>query len=366
MTAGIAGALAVSLTGCGDSSGVSPQQKSIQSDRVNKVQMYDKITKLVDEELIKELESGRSYSDIIRDVSEDNQITEEQIFDIITPNMEKYRNQDNGLTIDNEEFEKDMDFVLNLMSKKFEFSNPLIDQEVIDSLTKKIMLEGIRNKLELPEFEVDLINKMYGFSTLYQIKQFDVEKINIKEEIRNITKKFIEDKTVENHVSINKYDRVDFMNIVSLFRDHNDMKSVIEYTNEQIEDLKSDFRNLDENDAEERLEKKKIYEYVKILENFVKVVINMGLEEKMEQKLEVENEMGNGQGMAMSSSGSSESTTHTSNSGFIAGYLLGNMNNSSTSMRSYSPNKNYRTSVSRNSGMRSFSKSSGARSSMGG
>lgn len=254
--------------------------KNIMRDKSNSVKMFQEITELVDNKLKEEVKSGASYRDIMRN---NKDLTDAQFFEIIKPKMKNYLKfgEDNKIKIDKSEYENDNQFVIDLMKTKLDIKSTAINEKDFDLIVEKSMFNRLKSNQKLIPFQIEVLNNIYGLTTLYNQEKFNINEIDIEKKITELKIKYLYNGNYKGKGYVRDADRLDFFNVSGLFESTNSVitnhkrtdhkenfEDAMKKVNKKIKYLKDEIKDFKDSNKD-----KKVYiDHLKEVESFKEVL----------------------------------------------------------------------------------------------
>lgn len=276
---------------------------------INKYQEYMKKNEGI---ILKDLNINKNYKDFIKELTNNTRTSEKEVYELLKTNLieDKKNYNQNDISI------KEKEFAIELFSKKFEFRNKNIEQQKIDKIIKESVKLAMTNDLSFEDMNISTINSIYAITSLLNLDinnsiDIDFENLNLIKIEENFNSKY---KTTENISKISSLDFIDIFDTTMLFKSNqSDKNKVLNEINEQIKDIQYDIQSLEnsivkqakifEETKQMKFEKEQMQEfiekavglslenksklilmrdYIKILENYIKIVETMEIRNDLE------------------------------------------------------------------------------------
>ncbi len=116
----------------------------------------------------------KSYKKIMSDILTKNDISEQEMFQALMSNY-----YENTLETNNKNKQLENERILNLYTKKYEISNPLIKQKELEEIIKACVKDGFENQIAYNKFDEHVLDKVYGLSTFKLTRNLVMDYSNI-------------------------------------------------------------------------------------------------------------------------------------------------------------------------------------------
>lgn len=305
----------ISLTGCNN--------ENTENKVINSTEFINNNQNII----LKGITNETGYTGIVKELTQNTQMTEKELFEIFKTNYIEAKKD--GMITSKEKL--NMDFAIDLYSKKYNFKNKLINQDELNEIVKKVTKDSFENELDFDETNVNIINKTYGITTIKQLGySVDVDFLNIPQIESDFALKY----KTDNYSNFSDYNR-DVFNISYLIKELKDNEGVkkhkIEQKNkllEKIEVLEKQIKlEMETGDTswfsgtieEQKKEIEILKETIKVNDAYILVIDNM--------ILQIDNDMKLTGGYSPSTGGSGYSSSHSSFVPIFVNQILNNHSN---------------------------------------